>query len=75
MPALYIREMLQIQLNGEPKILQNATTLAELVTELGLDTRKIAIEQNRVIVPKSAYANTPLSPADEIEIVAFIGGG
>ncbi len=73
--ALYIREMLQIQLNGEPKTLQNATTLAELVAELGLDARKIAIEQNRVIIPKSAYANTSLTAADEIEIVAFMGGG
>ena len=67
--------MLQIQLNGESKTLKNSTTLAELVAELGLDARKIAIEQNRVIIPKSAYATTPLTSADEIEIVAFIGGG
>ena len=66
---------MQIQLNGEPKTLENSTTLAELVLELGLDTRKIAIEQNRTIIPKSAYTTTPLTPADEIEIVAFIGGG
>ena len=66
---------MQIQLNGEPKTLEKSTTIAEMVTELALDSRKIAIERNREIVPKSAYATTSLSPADEIEIVAFIGGG
>jgi thiamine biosynthesis protein ThiS len=71
----YIREMLQIQLNGEVKTLIKSTTIAEMVAELGLDSRKIAIEQNRIIVPKSTYSTTTLSPADEIEIVAFMGGG
>lgn len=66
---------MDIQLNGEAKALIQSTTIAEMVAELGLDSRKIAIEQNRIIVPKSAYSTTTLSPADEIEIVAFMGGG
>lgn len=66
---------MDIQLNGEVKTLIKSTTIAEMVAELGLDSRKIAIEQNRIIVPKSAYSTTILSPADEIEIVAFMGGG
>ena len=66
---------MDIQLNGEVKSLIKSTTIAEMITELGLDSRKIAIEQNRAIVPKSAYSTTILSSADEIEIVAFMGGG
>lgn len=66
---------MDIQLNGEVKTLIKSTTIAEMVAELGLDSRKIAIEQNRIIVPKSTYSTTILSPADEIEIVAFMGGG
>ena len=66
---------MDIQLNGEAKSLIKSTTIAEMVIELGLDSRKIAIEQNRAIVPKSAYSTTNLSHADEIEIVAFMGGG
>lgn len=66
---------MEIRLNGELKTLVKPTTLADLVAEMGLDTRKIAIERNREIVPKSAYAATALASADEIEIVAFIGGG
>lgn len=67
--------MIEIQLNGEPKTLEKSGTIAEMLAELGLDTRKIAVEQNREIVPKSAYSATSLAPGDEIEIVAFIGGG
>lgn len=66
---------MDIQLNGAVKTLIKSTTIAEMVTELVLDSCKIAIEQNRAIVPKSAYSTTKLSPADEIEIVAFMGGG
>lgn len=67
--------MMEIRLNGEPKTLPYAMNVAGLVSELKLDGRKIAIERNREIVPKSAYAETPVTAGDEIEIVAFIGGG
>lgn len=52
-----------------------ATDLARLVEQLQLDPRKVAIELNRSIVPRSAYSATPLTLGDEIEIVGFIGGG
>ena len=67
--------MIEIQLNGEVKSLHSSATIAEMVTELGLDSRKIAIEQNRSIIPKSAYSNTLIAANDAIEIVAFMGGG
>jgi len=67
-------EMISIQLNGEPREVA-ATTLAELVSELGLERRMIAIERNLEVVPKSQYADTRLQSGDRIELVHMIGGG
>lgn len=66
---------MEIRLNGAPKTLAGPTHIAALVAELKLDSRKIAVERNREIVPKSAYEATAIAAGDEIEIVAFIGGG
>lgn len=66
--------MLQIQVNGEDREVA-ATTLTGLVEELGLDPRKVAIERNLEIVPKSLHATTALTDGDRIEIVQFVGGG
>jgi len=63
-----------IQLNGEQRSVQ-ARTLADLVTELGLEKRMIAIEKNLEVVPKSQYDATPLQTGDRIELVHMIGGG
>ena len=65
---------LQIALNGEPRAVP-ARSVAELVAHLQLDSRKVAIERNLAIVPRSAYADTPILAGDRIEIVGFIGGG
>jgi len=45
------------------------------VESLGLDARKVAVERNLEIVPRSAYGRTPIAEGDRIEIVHFIGGG
>ena len=66
--------MTQIQLNGEPRLVQAVTILA-LVEELALDPRKVAVERNLEIVPKSLHASTPVAPGDRIELVQFVGGG
>jgi thiamine biosynthesis protein ThiS len=52
-----------------------ATTVEALVALLGLDRRKLAVERNLEIVPRSAFAATALADGDRIEIVAFVGGG
>jgi thiamine biosynthesis protein ThiS len=49
--------------------------LSDLIAELALDPRAVAIERNREIVPRSAYATTPIMDGDAIEVVGFIGGG
>ena len=50
-------------------------SLATLVERLGFDMRKIAVERNLEIVPRSAYAATELKEGDRLEIVNFVGGG
>jgi sulfur carrier protein len=67
-------ELRSIQLNGEQRRVA-ARTLAELVNELGLERRMIAIERNLEVVPKSRYADTLLTEGDRIELVHMIGGG
>ena len=66
---------MQISVNGETRTFEGVDDVAALVTELGLDPRKVAVERNLEIVPRSTYAQTPLADGDRIEIVTFIGGG
>ena len=66
---------MQISLNGELRTLDEGLDVAALLASLGLDARKVAVERNLEIVPKSAYAATPVEDGDRIEIVHFIGGG
>lgn len=63
-----------IHLNGEKRRVE-ATTVEELIRELGLERRMIAVERNLEVVPKSAYASTMLHDGDRIEVVHMIGGG
>ena len=67
--------MLQLTVNGESRSVASGATVHDLVGELGLDGRKIAVERNLEIVPRSIYAETALENDDRIEIVAFVGGG
>jgi thiamine biosynthesis protein ThiS len=65
---------MRIQLNGEDREVA-ATTILTLVQELGLDVRKVAVERNLEIVPRSLHAATPVAEGDRIEVVQFVGGG
>ena len=67
--------MLQLTVNGESRSLPASATVADLVADLKLDGRKIAVERNLEIVPRSLYGDTALENGDRIEIVAFVGGG
>jgi len=55
--------------------LVKAETLSDLVAEIGLQQRMIAIERNLEVVPKSQYDSTRLQDGDRIELVHMIGGG
>ncbi len=66
---------MMVVLNGEERSCRESWTLADLVAELGLAGRRIAVEINRDIVPRDAYSSYRLQPSDEIEVVHFVGGG
>lgn len=66
---------MQLTVNGETRAFSGVADVAGLVAALGLDTKKVAVERNLEIVPRSAYQKTPIADGDRIEIVAFIGGG
>ncbi len=62
-------------LNGEIKILDEGSSVSDLIEGLRLDPRKIAVEVNLNIIPKSDYSSQFLKDGDKIEIVQFIAGG
>ncbi len=64
-----------LTINGEARSFTDLIDVAGLVAALGLDPRKVAVERNLEIVPRSAYGRTPIADGDRIEIVSFIGGG
>ena len=66
---------MRLVVNGEPREFERASNVAALVETLGLDLRKVAVERNLEIVPRSLYLATGLRDGDRIEIVHFIGGG
>jgi len=66
---------MRLTINGETREMQDAADMAALIAALGLDSRKVAVERNFEIVPRSLYGATPLVDGDRIEIVHFIGGG
>lgn len=66
---------MQLIVNGEDREFEGLRAISGLIEALGLDGRKLAIERNLEIVPRSAYDQTPLCDGDRIEIVHFIGGG
>ncbi|MDH5473114.1 MAG: sulfur carrier protein ThiS [Gammaproteobacteria bacterium] len=66
---------MQITLNGEKKSLDDGTHLSQLIEQLGIEGKRIAIELNREIIPKSEHASYEIKDGDTIEIVHAIGGG
>ncbi|MGH6661049.1 MAG: sulfur carrier protein ThiS [Rhodospirillales bacterium] len=66
---------MHLTINGEARTFEAPMTVEQLLDEIGLDPRKVAVERNLEIVPKSRYAGIPLDDGDRLEIVHFIGGG
>jgi sulfur carrier protein len=66
---------MKLWVNGEERAVEAVADVAGLVAVLGLDSRKVAVERNLQIVPRSTYGATPVTEGDRIEIVHFIGGG
>ena len=64
-----------VRVNGEPVRLPEGASIAVLLETLRVSTPRVAVERNREIVPKAAYATTSLAEGDELEVVEFVGGG
>ena len=66
---------MQINLNGEKRTIPNTSNLVSLLSQLNIDPKKVAVEINLQIIPKSSFFQTNIKDGDNIEIVHFIGGG
>ncbi len=67
--------MLNLKINGEARQFAEALTVAGLIEVLGYAGKRIAVEKNGEIVPKSLHATTTLASGDQLEIVVAVGGG
>ena len=67
---------MQLTVNGTPRAFdREVRSVAGLVRALALEGKRIAVERNGVIVPRSRYAETSLAEGDRLEIVGAVGGG
>jgi sulfur carrier protein len=67
--------MIRVSLNGQPKEFPAALTFAQLLDQLELEGKRLAIERNGEIVPRSHFSEARLSDGDRIEVVIAVGGG
>jgi sulfur carrier protein len=67
--------LLSIRVNGEAQELQAGSSVADLVSRLGLGGRKLAVAVNREVVPRARYALHRLGEGDRVEILEAVGGG
>ncbi len=66
---------MQVLVNGKPVAVANRVSVADLLIQLSLAGKRVAVERNGDIVPKSLHATTHLSENDRLEIVVAVGGG
>jgi thiamine biosynthesis protein ThiS len=66
---------LTITLNGERFDIAAPMSVAELLTHLNIDARRVAVEHNLMVVRRTTFEDTMVREGDEVEIVNFVGGG
>ena len=66
---------MQLTINGEVRSFESQLTLAALIEQLGLKLDRVAVEYNRILLPRAQWAETSLADGDRLEIVQFVGGG
>lgn len=64
-----------ITLNGEPRDVASGTTVAQLIEQLGMQSKFVAVERNLELVPRATHADCVLAESDRLEIVTLVGGG
>jgi thiamine biosynthesis protein ThiS len=70
-----LKESIASHVNGDLRHVTVGLTLAEMLRELGLDARKVAVERNLEIVPRGTFDEVLVREGDRLEIVHFVGGG
>jgi len=68
-------KVITISINGTPRQLPDSTSVATLIDELGFTGKRVALERNGEIVPRSAFATQQLADGDRLEVVVAVGGG
>jgi thiamine biosynthesis protein ThiS len=68
-------EGISVTVNGERRRVGPGATIAAMLGELGIDPRRVAVERNLEIVPRSTLAEVEVADGDRFEIVHFVGGG
>lgn len=66
---------MRLTVNGETREAPDSATVADLLASLGIDSRRVAVERNREIAPRSRWTEIALRDGDQLEIVQFVGGG
>ena len=67
--------MITVSINGESRQFPQAISIAALIEEMGLTGKRIALERNGEIVPRSTFAAQQLADGDRLEVVVAVGGG
>ena len=67
--------MISVTINGEPRQLEAPLNCADLIARLELAGKRVALERNGEIVPRSRYAEERIVEGDQLEIVVAVGGG
>lgn len=67
--------MITVSINGELRQFKQAISIAELIEQMGLTGKRIALERNGEIAPRSGFATQQIADGDRLEIVVAVGGG
>ncbi len=66
---------MQIELNGTVTDIQDNVSIAELLTKMGLENQRVAVEVNQHVIPRGEHVSFILSSSDKVEIIYAVGGG
>ncbi|MCH8042935.1 MAG: sulfur carrier protein ThiS [Planctomycetes bacterium] len=66
---------MEIVYNGQPRQVGERLSVAELLSDMGLEPRQLAVEVNLQLVPRDRHAECPLREGDRVEVVTLVGGG
>ena len=69
------KERIAVQVNGESRAVPAGCSISGMLREIGIDPRKVAVERNLEVVPRSTLDEVAVNEGDAFEIVHFVGGG